>query len=75
MNLKLYFQYPNRSGGVNRELVCSFEDKNQSVALALQDLKRRCPEYKSYYQRTWEEDGKTWIDFGSWSEFYIVVED
>ena len=75
MILKLYFQYPNRNGGTSREFVCSFDDKEEAVMLAVRDLHKRCPEFKSYYQRFWEQDGEMWIDFGSWSEFYIVVED
>lgn len=27
--------------------------------------------FKSYYMRMWEEDGRTQIDVGSWSEFFI----
>ena len=26
--------------------------------------------FKSYYMRTWEEDGMTKIDVGSWNEFF-----
>ena len=26
--------------------------------------------YKSYYTRTWCEDGKTWFDVGSHTEFF-----
>jgi len=30
---------------------------------------------KSYYWRFWMEEGnKTWIDYGSWSNFYVVEE-
>ena len=28
--------------------------------------------YKSYYSRSWEEDGRIKIDVGSWSEFFLV---
>lgn len=29
-------------------------------------------DYKSYYMRVWydEDEGKTWIDVGSWTEFF-----
>lgn len=27
--------------------------------------------YKSYYTRSWEENGEMWFDVGSWSEFFI----
>ena len=29
-------------------------------------------QFKSYYIRTWEEDGRTKIDVGSWSEFFYT---
>ena len=28
--------------------------------------------YKSYYKRTWEENGRLIIDVGSWYEFFII---
>ena len=28
--------------------------------------------YKSYYSRSWEVDGRIKIDVGSWSEFFLV---
>jgi len=28
--------------------------------------------FKSYYIRTWKEDGRTKIDVGSWSEFFYT---
>ena len=32
--------------------------------------------YKTYYQRTWVDvDGKTWVDVGSWSEFFFIKEE
>lgn len=31
-------------------------------------------DYRSYYQRyTFNEDGVTWIDYGSWSKFFFIV--
>ena len=30
--------------------------------------------YKSYYKRVWEENGRTKVDVGSWSEFFYIVE-
>ena len=27
-------------------------------------------DYKSYYMRVWYDEGKTWIDVGSWTEFF-----
>ena len=46
------------------------------ISVALDDLKKRNPKYKSYYQRTWTDDnGWLWVDVGSWSEFYIGTPD
>ena len=28
--------------------------------------------FKSYYQRTWEENGRLKIDVGSWTEFFFL---
>ena len=28
--------------------------------------------YKYYYKRIFEDDGRIWIDFGSWSEFFVI---
>lgn len=28
--------------------------------------------YKCYYKRTWEKDGFTIVDVGSWSEFFYI---
>ena len=30
--------------------------------------------FKSYYFRSWEQDGKTWYDVGSHSEFFFTTE-
>ena len=30
--------------------------------------------FKSYYKRVWEENGRTKVDVGSWSEFFYIVE-
>ena len=30
--------------------------------------------FKSYYIRTWEQDGKTWYDVGSHVEFFYTTE-
>lgn len=29
--------------------------------------------YKSYYTRMWEHENELWMDFGSWSEFAVLV--
>lgn len=30
--------------------------------------------FKSYYKRVWEENGRIKVDVGSWSEFFYVEE-
>ena len=30
--------------------------------------------FKSYYKRVWEENGRIKVDAGSWSEFFYVDE-
>ena len=30
--------------------------------------------FKSYYMRSWEQDGKTWYDVGSHVEFFYTTE-
>lgn len=66
--MKLYFQHSNKE----QEYICEVSNNNY-VGKALDDLYKRNPKYQSYYQRTWtDENGWIWIDFGSWSQFYIV---
>lgn len=31
--------------------------------------------FKSYYIRSWEQDGKTWYDVGSHSEFFYTTKE
>jgi len=31
--------------------------------------------FKSYYVRSWEQDGKTWYDVGSHSEFFFTTKE
>lgn len=33
-------------------------------------LERMNPDFKTYYTRVWEEDGRVELDVGSWSEFF-----
>ena len=58
------------------EPVCDIADDDDSlivVSKALEDLRRRYPKFKSYYQRYWEDDeGSIWIDYGSHCQFYVL---
>lgn len=31
--------------------------------------------FKSYYVRSWEQDGKTWYDVGSHTEFFFTTKE
>lgn len=69
---KLYFQHSDGSFSY----VCDISNDDLIVSKALEDLYKRNPNYQSYYQRTWtDENGWTWIDVGSWSQFYIIKEE
>lgn len=73
--MKLYFQHSDGSHEFIREL----SDNRYllgAVGAALDDLHKRNSKYKSYYQRTWEDDnGWIWIDVGDHVCFYIVKSD
>ena len=68
--MKLYFQHSDGS----ESIVCETEE-GRYVSDALEDLHKRNPNYKTYYQRTYMDgNGWVWIDVGSHTEFYIVKE-
>lgn len=70
--MKLYFQHSNG----DMEYICEVASEELYVSMALKDLKRRAPNFKSYYQRVWkDEDECTWIDVGDHCCFYIVKDD
>lgn len=47
----------------------------EASTIAMEDLKTRRPDFKSFYQRYWWDNfHRFWIDFGSHTEFYIVQE-
>ena len=40
------------------------------------DLETRKPDFVSYYMRMWNDsEDNTWIDYGSHTEFYIVMKE
>ena len=50
-------------------------ENDEILDLALKDLAERKPEFNSLYQRCWWDDHQRfWIDFGSYTEFYICHE-
>lgn len=59
-----------------QHLVATDVKEENAVELAIDDLGRRYPEVKSYYQRCWWDDfHRMWIDYGSHIEFYILQEE
>ena len=60
----LYFQ---RSNGEHRLLATDItEDEAYEVMHKFMDEHN----FKSYYTRSWEQDGVKWYDTGSWTEFF-----
>lgn len=64
--MKLYFQ---NSRGVER-LIAEASNREEVVKEINKFLYDH--NYKSYYTRVWEEDGRLMIDVGSWSEFFYL---
>lgn len=70
---KLYFQHSDES----MEYICTIDDNDPMfVSVALEDLHKRAPHFRSYYQRVWTDDNDwTWIDVGDHSCFYVLKND
>ena len=72
--MKLYFE---NSQGMSRQIAeCSTE---QDVFVEINKFIENCnkhksknKQFKSHYTRSWIDDGKTWFDVGSWSEYFYV---
>lgn len=59
-----------------QHLIATDVSEENAVRLAIDDLGRRYPEVKSYYQRCWwDEFHRMWIDYGSHTEFYLLQEE
>lgn len=67
--MRIYRVFFRNSDGVMREIGRGRTIKEAEKPI-LKFLKDR--NYKSYYWRTWEEDGYIWVDVGSWSEFFLM---
>ena len=72
--MKLYFE---NSNGISRQIAECNDEKEVSKAIyAFIDTcnknKPKDKKFKSYYTRCWTENGKTWYDVGSHSEFFYV---
>lgn len=64
--MKLIFK---NSAGQERVIA---EVKDEEAAMI--EITKFCEErsFHIYYTRTWEKDGRVWVDCGSHSEFFIV---
>lgn len=69
----LYFE--NSNGGRRVIANCHTEEEVIKAIYAFIDTcnknKPKDKKFKSYYTRTWIEDGQTWYDMGSWSEYFV----
>lgn len=69
---KLYFE----DKWEKRHFIDDIDDKEQAFAIFHQDLKNRYPNFKSYYTRSFpNEKGELIYDYGSHSEFYVLVKE
>lgn len=64
--MKLLFQNSNGSERIIAD-VNSFEEANEEMDKFMEERN-----FKSYYKRLWDEDGRLKIDVGSWSEFFFI---
>lgn len=70
---KLYFVDSNNGRHFVSDLL---EDGESWDDIYKEDLKKRNPEFKSYYTRCWlDKNDEFWIDFGSHTGFYVVVKE
>ena len=72
--MKLYFEDANETS----RLIAECHTK-QEIMPAINHFIDECnkskskdKQFKSYYIRTWSENGKTWYDVGSHTEFFWV---
>ena len=70
---KLWFQ---NSNGDEREIAdCETrQEVSKSIDQFIDECNKKWPNrkpFKSYYTRSWVENGRTILDVGSWSEFFV----
>ena len=66
----LYFEGSDRS---IKEIKKNIPEDNV-VAEIYDAVEKMNPNYKIYYVRHWNENGKTWYDVGSHAEFFYTEE-
>lgn len=72
--MKLYFENAYGTSRVIAEVATEQEARAKMVEF-IADCNKNKPktrQFKSYYTRSWVENGKTWFDVGSHSEFFYV---
>ena len=68
MKINIYF---NDNYGRDR-FVDTCNNSNEIIPKIKKFVKELNKNYKIYYIRSWEEEGKTWYDVGSHSEFFFT---
>ena len=64
--MKLLFQNSQGKERIIAE-VNSFAEANEEMDRFMDERN-----FKSYYKRVWDEDGRIKVDVGSWTEFFFV---
>lgn len=64
--MKLLFKNSQGEERVVAE-VNSFAEANEEMDRFMEERN-----FKSYYKRVWDEDGRLKVDVGSWTEFFFV---
>ena len=57
--------------GEERE-VAQVADWTEANLKIMEFIKNLNPDFKVYYMRAWEENGRTKVDVGSWIEFFFI---
>lgn len=70
--LQLFFQHSDGSF----DCLGNVETVESGFSEAMKDLKDRAPNFKSYYQRIWQDcNGWWWMDVGDHCCFYMIKGD
>jgi len=72
--MKLYFENSYGESRVIAE-VKTLEEISQEIKKFIDNCNKNKPkekQFKSYYTRVWSENGRTWYDVGSHSEYFWV---
>ena len=75
--MKLYFE--NAYGETRKISDCMthedvYKEINNFIARANAAKPKGTKPFKTHYIRSWQQDGKTWYDVGSHSEFFYTME-